>query len=101
MRVKNLNEVKQCLMKQKQFLKKYHIEQIGIFGSFTRNEQHEQSDIDILVDFGDYENQVDLFLLHDIKEFLTEKLGREVDLVMKNSLKPAMAGHILSEIIYL
>lgn len=38
MKVKNLTEIKRCLLNQKRLLKEYHIEQLGIFGSFVRNE---------------------------------------------------------------
>ena len=35
----------------KYLIKKYGVAKIGLFGSFVRNEQHEKSDIDLLVEF--------------------------------------------------
>jgi len=39
------------LQKNKAVLEQYGVKQIGLFGSFVRNEGTEESDIDFLVDF--------------------------------------------------
>jgi len=50
--MKTLAEVKKILQKNKSYLeKKYYIREIGIFGSFSRGEQKENSDIDLIVKF--------------------------------------------------
>ncbi len=78
--------------------KKYLVKEIGIFGSFKRNEQDEKSDVDILVEFrGDGLN---LFQFMELKEYLESILGRNVDLVTKRALKPVMGKRILEEIEY-
>ncbi len=76
--------------------KKYKVKNIGIFGSFARNEANENSDIDILVEF--YENIGWEFI--DLKEFLEKKLDRKVDLVTKEALKPELKEDILKDVIY-
>jgi len=64
-------------------LKPFNPSFIGLFGSYARNEETENSDIDILYAF---EDKYSLFDLMHMKEFLHEKLNRRVDLVSKNYL---------------
>ncbi len=55
----------------------YGIIRIGIFGSVARNEQTEDSDVDICVEM----EKPDLFTMVHIKEELQELFGRSVDIV--------------------
>ncbi len=66
--MKTLEEIKETLKKQKPFLKdKYHIRDIGIFGSFVKGEQQEKSDLDLLVEF---EKPVGFFKFLELEEYL-------------------------------
>lgn len=56
-----------------------------LFGSFARDEETSQSDIDILVDL-DYKNGADFFLFLDMQEQLSSLLKMKVDLVSSNGL---------------
>ncbi|NPV01324.1 MAG: nucleotidyltransferase [Brevinematales bacterium] len=48
----NLDQIKDILLSEKSYLKeKYFISNIGLFGSYTRGEQKNKSDLDILVEF--------------------------------------------------
>ena len=58
-----------------------------LFGSFSRGEETEHSDVDILVDF-DKDARIGLFKYAGIYSDLKELLGREVDLVQNGALKP-------------
>lgn len=50
--MKSLDDIKLILIKSKKSLKsKYKIKSLGIFGSYSRGEAKEESDIDILVEF--------------------------------------------------
>jgi predicted nucleotidyltransferase len=50
--MKSQSEIKEMLAKNKELLKrKFKVKEIGLFGSYVRNEQKETSDIDILVEF--------------------------------------------------
>lgn len=66
------------------YLKGYKPEYIGIFGSFARNDEDSNSDIDILVRFSD---SYSLLQLIRIENELSEKLGIKVDLVTEGSLR--------------
>lgn len=95
-----LSDIKLRLNNEKAILEKYHVKSIGIFGSFARGEQKSRSDIDILVDFYNDDN-MDLFTFIELKNYLSDRLGRKVDLVMRDSLKPYIAKHVLEEVVYL
>ena len=63
------------------------IEKAWIFGSFSRDEETPESDIDILVIF-DQDGHVGLFKYASMYTELSELLGRKVDLVQEEALKP-------------
>jgi predicted nucleotidyltransferase len=73
---------------------KYHIKSLDIFGSYLRNENNSESDIDILVSFTEVPS---LFKFIELEDYLSNLLGIKVDLVMKSSLKPFIGQKILSE----
>jgi uncharacterized protein len=66
------------------YLKAFNILKVGIFGSFARNEQKPDSDIDILVKFKDTPS---LLQLIKIENDLSMKLGFKVDLITEGSIK--------------
>ena len=68
------------------------------FGSYVRGEETFISDIDILVDFEKKGKTFDNYM--ELKYFLEELLGLEVDLVMKGALKEELKDVILKEVIY-
>lgn len=74
--------------------KKYHVKKRGVFGSYVRGEQKKRSDIDILVEF---KKTPDFFEFLELEEYL----GRKVDLVTRDALKPYIGRHILEEVVYL
>lgn len=71
----------------KNYLEQYPISRIGIFGSFARNEDRPDSDIDILVTF---EEPISLFTLVRIHRELSELLNRKVDVVSEKYLHPRL-----------
>jgi uncharacterized protein len=83
-----------------QVQQQYCIRQLGIFGSFVRGEQTENSDIDLLVEF-DPNARFGLLTFCQLENDLSELLKRKVDLVMKDGLKPRLEERILQEVIYL
>jgi predicted nucleotidyltransferase len=69
---------------------------IGIFGSFARNEQSGASDLDILVKFAPEAHSFDNFM--DLSFLLEEIMGRKVDVLTEESLSPFIGPHILQEV---
>ena len=72
--------------KIKAYFKTQPIEKAWLFGSYSRGEENENSDIDILVDF-EKDAHVGLFKYAGMYSDLKEILGREVDLVKNGTLK--------------
>lgn len=77
-------------------IKRFSVSSIGLFGSYARNEQNEDSDIDIVVDFS---KPVGIEFI-DLAEFLEESLKAKIDLVSLNGIKPKYLAAIKSEIVY-
>lgn len=73
---------------------RYNVESLEVFGSFVRDEQKENSDLDLLVTFHE---EPSLLTFIAIENDLSDKLGVKVDLVMKDSFKPAIGKVILKE----
>jgi len=97
-RKKSLQEIKAILLDHKHELKqKYGVRSIGIFGSYIRNANRENSDIDILVEI---EISMGFFKFLKLERYLSQLLGVKVDLVTRNSLKPFIGKRILAEIQY-
>jgi uncharacterized protein len=75
---------------------RYHLTSIGIFGSFTRDDFQEESDIDILIE---YDQPLGIEFI-DLAEELEKILQRKVDLVSKNGIKPKYFKEIQKDLIY-
>lgn len=88
------------LRENKQFLfSEYHLVKIGLFGSFTRGEDTEDSDIDLLVEFEP--NTEDLMEIKSrIKRMLKNRFNREVDICREKYIKPYFKPQILQSVIY-
>jgi predicted nucleotidyltransferase len=75
------------------------IKNVGLFGSYARNEQVLNSDIDVLVDFNpDDENFDNLMAVYDIIEELFH--GEKIEVVTLNGLSPYIEPSILNEVQY-
>lgn len=99
--MKTLKEIKNILVRHKNELReKCNIKEIGIFGSYIRDEQRKTSDVDILVEFLP-EAKISLLDFVRIENYLSDLLGVKVDLVEKSALKPRIGKHILSKVSYL
>ncbi len=75
---------------------KYHVSELGLFGSVVRDDFTSQSDIDIMVDFS---RPIGIEFI-DLADELESKLNRKVDLVSKKGIKPKYFDAIQSELIY-
>jgi len=92
-----LEDLRKILQAHREELnRKYGVTEIGIFGSFIKNEQNDTSDIDILVDFN---RAIDLLTFVNLKNYLSDLLKVNVDLVMKKALKPKIGQRILQEVV--
>jgi predicted nucleotidyltransferase len=97
--MKSIEEIKRRFEVLNPVLKKnFSVDSIELFGSYVRGEQTEKSDLDILVTFSE-PNNVDLFKFIELRLFLKDELGVDVDLIEKDTLKPRLKNQILEEAI--
>lgn len=68
---------------------------VGVFGSMARGEATQDSDIDLLVEFGERKSLLDLVRL---ERDLSAALGRKVDLLTKGAISPYLRERILGEV---
>lgn len=93
------SEILLRLRSNKSKILNFGITNIGLFGSYVRNEQTEHSDIDILIDFDPQNETYDNFIaVYDFLEDLFK--GRKLEIVTKNGLSPYIGLEILNEAIY-
>ncbi|MEF8772569.1 nucleotidyltransferase family protein [Halodesulfurarchaeum sp.] len=75
----------------------YPIRELGLFGSYARDEQGPESDLDILVTF---DRPVTLFELVRLENELSRHLGTDVDLVTRESLRPQIRSQVEKDVVY-
>jgi len=75
---------------------RYRVRSLGLFGSYVRNSQNADSDLDVLVTFIDPPG---LLKFIELENYLSDLLGIKVDLVMKDTLKPRIGRQILKEVV--
>ena len=88
------DEVIQRIAASRAQVASFGVSAIFVFGSAARNEAHEQSDVDLLVDF---ERPIGLFEFLRLRRTLSDLIGRPVDLVTRAALKPQLRDRILAE----
>jgi len=96
--VQTKEEIIQRLESNRSILRNFGIAQIGLFGSFVRDEQHEESDVDLLADFLPGKKTFENFM--DAAFFLEDLMGRRVDLLTREGLSPYIGPYILKELQY-
>ena len=77
--------------------KEYGVDTLALFGSYARDKQEEDSDIDMLVEFV---QTVDFFEFMRLEFHLTDLLGIKVDLVTPDALRPIMKDDIMESAVY-
>jgi len=97
--MRNFFEIQELLKNhKKEFKEKYHIQDIGIFGSYAKGMQKKTSDIDIMVTF---EKPVSLLHIISFENYLSDMLGIKVDVVPKNNIRKELKESILNEMVSL
>lgn len=96
----NIDTIKQSLHEQLPGLKtRYGVKSLGVFGSYIHGHQKKRSDIDLLIEFND-QAQITLVSFVALERELGKLLGKRVDLVERDTLKPVIGKRILEEVIF-
>ena len=91
-------QILEFLNNHKSELKRYKVRTIGLFGSYSRGEEISTSDIDVLVDYEIGEKTFDNFI--GLIDYLEKSLGKEVELVTRESVSKYFLPYIEKEIEY-
>lgn len=100
--MKSIPQTKQDVLtaieKNQDRIRSLGVKKLGLFGSFVRQEQSAESDIDFLVEFEPGKRTFDNFM--GLSFFLEELLQRRVELVTTEALSPHIGPYILEEVEY-
>ncbi len=95
----SLITIQKFLRKKMAFLQKnFAIKEIGVFGSFIKEGQTDLSDVDILIVFSEGGETFKNYM--KLKFFLEDSLGRQVDLIIKDTLKEGIKDSVLRDVVY-
>lgn len=93
----SMERIRQILQNSLPTLKEeYQVRSLGLFGSYVRQEQSPTSDLDVLVSFSEPPSLLQFIALEN---HLSSLLGIQVDLVMRDALKPHLGRQILEEVV--
>lgn len=91
-------EIETKLRKLKpQLTNEFHVSSIGYFGSFATDEQSENSDLDLLVEF----SKPIGWKFFTLERFLEQSFGIPIVLITKNALKERIREPLLNQVSYI
>lgn len=96
--VKNKDELIERILAHQYQILSYGVNQLGLFGSFVKDEAKETSDVDFFVHFNPSQKTFDNFM--DLGFLLEEITGRRVEIVTPQSLNKFIGKYILKEVEY-
>ena len=98
-KVTSLEEIRELIERHRPELKRqFHVEKIGVFGSYARGDQKKRSDIDFLVSF---DAPVSYFTIGGLYAYLKDVLGTDVDVVPREDLRTEFLENVLKDVVYL
>lgn len=93
------DNILKTLKSNKRKLSEFGIRNVGLFGSYIRNEQSSDSDIDLLIDFEPEKENFDNYMaVYDLFEKIFK--NEKIEIVTKNGLSPYIGPKILQEVEY-
>ena len=96
--VQTKQQILDRLSQSREALRHLGVQEIGLFGSFVRDEQRPDSDVDLIVKFDSHRKTFDNFM--SVSTFLEDLLRRHVEIVTTEALSPYIGPHILREAEY-
>ena len=82
--VNTKQEILDSIRENREKIQQFGVKKIGLFGSFSRNEQTDASDVDFIVEFEKGKKTFDNFM--DLLYYLEELLGREVEILTEEGV---------------
>ena len=96
--VQNKQQAVERILSNQLALRQFGAAKLGLFGSFVRNEQQTDSDIDIVVEFEPGKKKLHSFL--DMADYLEEIMARKVDLLTWEGMAEFVRKHVANEVEY-
>jgi len=96
--VHNKEKIFSLVIERQDKIKALGVKRLGLFGSFVRQDQGTESDVDMLVEFEQGKKTFDNFI--QLSFFLQDLFKRRVELVTPESLSPYIGPRIMSEVEY-
>ena len=98
-KIYTVEEIRNILKNNKDYFEeKYFVDNFLLFGSYAKNEQTSDSDIDLLVNF---KQPIDFFDFIDLQDYISGLFNKKIDLGTINSLKDFIKERVLREAIVL
>ncbi len=91
-------DIMEFLQQNIDILNKFGVKSIALFGSYAKEQAVSSSDIDLLVEFKPNEKTFDNYM--DLKFYLEDNLNKNIDLVIKDSLKEELKTEVLGSAKY-
>lgn len=92
------DDIIKVLLSHKEEIRSFKIDRIGLFGSFNKSNNNNESDIDLLIEFQQgkktFKNYTGAYL------FLKDILKRDIDFLTLEALSPYIGKHILKAVDY-
>jgi len=98
MNIRKKDDLISFLFNNKTKLRQLGVKRFGLFGSFAKGEQQDNSDIDLLIEFEPGGKSFDNFM--EVLFFLEDHTLRKIDLITPESLSPYIGPAILKEAEY-
>lgn len=96
--IRSKKDVVSVIQQHQAKIKAFGVKKLGLFGSFSRDEQNSESDIDLLVEFEEGQKTFDNFMR--LSFLLEELLKWPVELVTVESVSPYLRPYITQEVDY-
>lgn len=98
-KIYTIDEIREIINQNKNiFEQNFSVNEFLLFGSYAKNQQTAESDIDLLVSF---KKPVDMFEFIDLQDYLAKLFDKKIDLGTCSSLKKFIKDKILKEAIAL
>jgi len=89
--------LKMLRAKKSELERKYHLSELGLFGSYARGEENNQSDIDVLVDF---DSRIDGFQYIRLAHELEDLFNHKVDVVSRKGIRPVYLPNVEKDLVH-
>ena len=105
MSILNKSSILTTLKELQPIFKEEHVNLLGLFGSYSRDEAKEDSDVDILIEttpefLKEYKGWDAFVKLDELRDILKTSLGKNIDIVDKQGLLDHNNTFILEKTIY-